>query len=641
LGWFKELYHSWLDVLTLPGRLLMRGWRWFIGMGFRRAMFFVLSAVVMTIVVLTVFVKATSQPQFCVSCHIMQPYFDAWKTSKHNDVQCIKCHIEPGIQGTIKGKFVAVSMLVNYATGLYKRSKPWAEISDVSCLQGGCHETRLLQGVEDFKGVRFDHRPHLTEIRRGSKLRCTSCHANIVQGSHISVSESTCFLCHLMPDTTGQMTELAECKKCHTPPQGEAAIATFDHADVLAKNVDCRSCHATDFSGDGYVPPVRCNNCHAELQHIERYNETVFIHQMHVSDHKVECEECHLPIRHGVEARKLTTGELRCGQCHGGGEDAMDKVWAGELPGIPATPPLMQRIGMTCNSCHIEPIHLENGTYATPDCKRCHDPGYERLWKNWKEPIEKALVRMESALDSLDAATRDTLSHAIKIYRAGNPVHNPDLLAPLGRRILGEQTNARAAECMVCHPSPADLNPIWNGLRVNHSKHADQGLGCRKCHDPDGEPHGKLLLTRSECSACHHGPFGTQKGECKSCHQTQANTFSGRVKGYVKESPAAMFDAEVGCTDCHEVKGNHVSRNVGPACVKCHDDGYAATLLQWQQFGDSLLTACDDQMSKQLPGSDEFKKFSDLANALRSDRSRAVHNPELFEEWKSKLNAVQ
>ncbi|MBU0691840.1 NapC/NirT family cytochrome c, partial [bacterium] len=166
MNWFKELYYAWLDVLVFPFRIVKRAWLWFTGMGARRAAFFVLSAVVMTIVVLTAFVKITSQPQFCVSCHIMVPYFEAWEASHHNNVECITCHIEPGLMGTIQGKFVAASMLVNYATGLYKRSKPWAEISDASCLQSGCHDTRLLQGVEDFKGVRFDHTPHLTQPRR-------------------------------------------------------------------------------------------------------------------------------------------------------------------------------------------------------------------------------------------------------------------------------------------------------------------------------------------------------------------------------------------------------------------------------------------------------------------------------------------
>jgi nitrate/TMAO reductase-like tetraheme cytochrome c subunit len=641
LNWFKELTHAWLDVFTLPGRITKRAWSWFTGLGARRAAFFVLSAVVTTTVLLTTFVKITSQPQFCVSCHIMEPYFDAWEVSAHSDVQCIKCHIEPGIVGTLHGKFVAVSMLVNYATGLYKRSKPWAEIPDASCLQSGCHDTRLLQGTVDFKGVKFDHAPHLTQTRRDRQLRCTSCHANIVQGSHISVTESTCFLCHLKPDSTGQLTDLANCLHCHTPPTGEAAIATFDHEEILTRGVECANCHFTDISGDGYVPPIRCNNCHAQLQHIERYDDRDFVHQMHVTDHKVECEECHIPIRHGRDARQDAAKELRCKECHGGGINAMQKVWDGTLPGVETTPSVMASVGMVCNSCHIEPIHRPDGTFATPDCERCHEQGYDRLWTFWKEPIEKSLKKMERALTKMPAATQDTLREAISIYRAGNPVHNPDLLMALGQRILGEPTNVQGAECMTCHPSPSELAPSWNKRQISHSKHLDHGLTCRKCHDPDGEPHGRLVLTQSQCSSCHHGEFGSKVGDCQYCHTTQFNTFAGNVPGFDEELPNIMFEAELACTDCHGHENNHVSRDVGPMCVECHDDDYGEMLVQWQQFGDSLLTASESRMRELRYGTDLYNEYDRLTKALRNDRSRTAHNPELFQAWMEKINAVQ
>jgi len=32
--------------------------------------------------------ELTSRPNFCSSCHFMQPYVDDWKTSSHSDVTC-------------------------------------------------------------------------------------------------------------------------------------------------------------------------------------------------------------------------------------------------------------------------------------------------------------------------------------------------------------------------------------------------------------------------------------------------------------------------------------------------------------------------------------------------------------------------
>jgi hypothetical protein len=108
------------------------------------------------------------------------------------------------LEKTLYGKFQASSQAVKYLTKTYG-SKPHAEVRDVSCMRSGCHEKRLLEGkvnwtVKSVTGqdvtIRFDHRPHLTEERRGQHLRCVSCHSQIVQGQHLVVTLDTCFLCH-------------------------------------------------------------------------------------------------------------------------------------------------------------------------------------------------------------------------------------------------------------------------------------------------------------------------------------------------------------------------------------------------------------------------------------------------------------
>jgi nitrate/TMAO reductase-like tetraheme cytochrome c subunit len=36
-------------------------------------------------------IKITGQPKFCVTCHYMQPFYDAWETSTHKDIPCSEC----------------------------------------------------------------------------------------------------------------------------------------------------------------------------------------------------------------------------------------------------------------------------------------------------------------------------------------------------------------------------------------------------------------------------------------------------------------------------------------------------------------------------------------------------------------------
>ena len=139
-------------------------------------------------------IEHTAQPEFCRTCHNMEPYFQSWKNSAHSNVPCIECHYEPGSIETLEGKFKALSQLAKYVTRT-QGTKPWAEIGDASCMRSGCHYTRLLEGPIQFGRVQFNHRHHILESRRGRRLRCTTCHAQVMQGSHMSVSKGVCFTC--------------------------------------------------------------------------------------------------------------------------------------------------------------------------------------------------------------------------------------------------------------------------------------------------------------------------------------------------------------------------------------------------------------------------------------------------------------
>jgi len=261
----ETLWKSFWQVFTLPFRAVGFLFRRLIQIPLKNLLlmsFFFFALIAITLIIL---VKVTSQPAFCVTCHYMKPYFASWEESSHHDVHCTECHFPPGVTSAVRGKFTAISMLVNYATGVYRKSKPWAEISDQSCLREGCHETRLLQGSVPFKeGIIFDHIHHLTQDRRGKTLRCTSCHSQIVQGTHMTVTEETCFLCHFKDQPTG--SKMSMCTRCHNAPLAtDSAAVVFDHTEMVQKKVDCRLCHGSMALGNGNVPKERCSYCHAEV----------------------------------------------------------------------------------------------------------------------------------------------------------------------------------------------------------------------------------------------------------------------------------------------------------------------------------------------------------------------------------------
>ena len=164
----------------------------------------------------------TSRSQFCNSCHIMEPYYVSWQESSHNDVTCTKCHFPPGVGEKVRGKMLGLVQLAKYVTATAGPS-PSAEIPDASCLRSGCHETRLLSGRVDFQGIPFDHGPHLGNLRRGKQLRCTSCHSQIVQGAHMTVTAS-----HLLPvPFQGRALQRGSGHLHSLPPDSRARSSTW------------------------------------------------------------------------------------------------------------------------------------------------------------------------------------------------------------------------------------------------------------------------------------------------------------------------------------------------------------------------------------------------------------------------------
>src|SRR3972149_5802477 len=153
----RVLKSHWKDVLTISGL--------FVGI----------------ILLLNVGFWAVSRDaRSCNVCHIMEPYYDQWKTSTHANVTCIKCH--PNRPATI------ALAAIKYVSGTYN-PRPHAVVEDKACLSQGCHAERLINPVVKFKGsIPFNHDEHLGHLKRGKRLRCASCHSHIVQGEHMAVT---------------------------------------------------------------------------------------------------------------------------------------------------------------------------------------------------------------------------------------------------------------------------------------------------------------------------------------------------------------------------------------------------------------------------------------------------------------------
>ena len=269
---------------------------------------------------------------------------------------------------------------------------------------------RLLSGRVTFKNnIIFDHADHLVEKRRGMKLRCTSCHSQIVQGPHMVVTEGTCFTCHFIGrDEEEGMA--GSCLSCHGPPTKEVEHQgiKFDHSSYVTEETDCLSCHTNVTQGTGEVPPERCYSCHVVRS--EQFDNPDFLHKMHVTDHKVECFECHLEIRHGASEEGLNPLlTLRCLDCHTNQHSVAEQMYSGVgVEGLPNTPSMMFLAKVNCNGCHKERVelvagqaHFETAEASAKECVACHGEGYDEMMAMWQEMTKETLASVKTMADDV------------------------------------------------------------------------------------------------------------------------------------------------------------------------------------------------------------------------------------------------
>jgi len=617
--------------------------------------------------------EVTSKPKFCSTCHYMKPYVEAWEVSNHADVTCTDCHFPPGFKHKIKGKFTALSMLVNYMTGVYKKSKPWAEISDESCLRSGCHVERLLDDQVIFKkGILFNHKPHLTQLRREKKLRCTSCHSQIVQGEHITVTESTCFLCHFKNQP--METRIDDCNWCHNAPVKNGNMeASYDHTFVLEKEMKCEKCHGGMQIGDGAVPLERCSACHAEIGHLEKYSDAAFIHKNHVTDHKVECQNCHLVIQHKSQ-KDLAQGVKDCNSCHDNSHSSQTLLFSGSGGmNVPNHPNPMFKSGLNCQGCHL--FHQIDNGYETlgqtsianaESCEICHGSGYSRILSQWElvmtekvrligESIEK--VRNTLLSSTLPFTTSEQVSdlmsatdYNFNLVQNGNFIHNiaysDELLAAAYTNLttvtelidaqlelpeIDVSSQVLPSECKNCHYGLEDTIVDAFGIQFRHDIHIESNqIECSKCHS-NLSKHGETIITKDQCLNCHH----TQdKRGCDFCHEIQGQIYSGEIPGIEFGIPDFMYEVGVECSECHMPDG-YFERPDESICSNCHDIEYEEIMVDRQIGIKTSITDLETDLNK-LSDKNlselqvlEVNQITNYLKILKQDKSFGVHNLEL------------
>jgi nitrate/TMAO reductase-like tetraheme cytochrome c subunit len=442
----------------------------------------------------------TSQPQFCASCHIMEPYYGSWQADLHGgklDVACVECHYAPGEQTTLNAKLRGLSQVASYVSGRYGATRPRAHVSNDSCLTSKCHgDLKFMDKSIQLGTVRFTHAKHL---QRGTDQ----------EGRYETrLNELQDRLKKSLGDA--RFAELEGVAKQAGPADERydrlVAIAGQDIADVGRELLIEFSQLRHRVVRVAQLGDLQCTNCHS--YHSPTLGTPAAAPEHHFEVQTTTCFTCHF------NNEAFNTGTNQCLMCHSPpqGEIVIHKEVTAETgqrlqaPELAAKPVKMNHAEILaqkvdCIACHAD-VARDDSTVSRRDCERCHDQA--RFFADWKEPFtlelvatyHKAHVKQQRA-KCLDCHTE--IKHRL--------VHGPG--DSQGKEFL----TTVLSDCTHCHVNPhADQVKLLLG---------EGGVGVKK-----SEPN-PMFGARTNCFGCHTESAagiagervmkGTQK-TCIACH---------------------------------------------------------------------------------------------------------------------------
>ncbi len=336
----------------------------------------------------------TSTPEFCKSCHIMQPEYATWQASSHSQISCVECHVDSGLVNEMKHKVVATKELYMYVTKTYELPIRMTEdIPDNRCLK--CHSTKRPVSPS-YQGLYIPHDKH-----NKAGVGCIKCHSGVAHGKiteqgltmggnfnswtkaagyKVMTAKNTSPRMDLCMDCHGRRGVSVSCETCHggdnmKPETHREVSFKTKHGQLAKKNIQyCNTCHA-------YIkaPGVTSVDMPQQEDAVAKYLDSLdagaeansYANYAKTNEYCVACHkkrpfthDDNWPIKHGQVAQKNSES---CLICHSPRSD---------VKGTTQT--------AACASCHpsihngipwrkSHPIEIpQRYTTLEPRCFQCH-----------------------------------------------------------------------------------------------------------------------------------------------------------------------------------------------------------------------------------------------------------------------------
>lgn len=437
----------------------------------------------------------TSRPQFCGSCHVMNPYYESWSNDIHSSngtAWCVDCHYAPGEQHTLMAKFRGISQVASYFSGRYGTARPRAHVRNDSCLTSGCHGGMSFMDREiRFGNVLFSHALHLdpnSERLRQHQEELEAVRSALANELPADQIEELTGLVSRISRAIVRTKEIED----WIAARGLSALRSriLEYADLVhmevrieqLRGLTCISCHEFDDSLENHFAVARttCYTCH-------------FINQP-FNGGTGRCLKCHEPPQGEVAvhfpAGQATDGRLR----------NEEMVVTMDHTRIVAN-------NVDCVSCHADLIE-GTGEVTRQECTACHDQ--EHYYRDFNN-LTTEVVRHYHRAHTPGQHARCTDCHSViqhRLVRLEDPSDAAALLRPVRN------------DCQHCHPD-------------HHREQVQLLIGQGGYVEGAPPVPGPMSIARANCRACHILPTTDEKGDfllkaspesCRGCHGEEYRT---------------------------------------------------------------------------------------------------------------------
>ena len=295
-----------------------------------------------------------------------------------------------------------------------------------------------------------------------------------------------------------------ECVDCHSKAQESETISS----DLMPTMDKCADCHDTE-------DEKNCNTCHYKDVYeplISKESPVLFNHKFHISEEKLECNDCHSGIAtvdYGFQSPSTFPEMKTCSKCHSSEKTAT----------------------LACNACHTSTFDLLPQTHKVADFKTDH----KFLAESSDADCATCHSNQDFCVDCHASTTNIDENNSAKNFYTPYSPHN-------------SLTGLKNQKLNFRH----DLNYVYNHGIDAMSKSSE----CQTCHQ-----------TETFCVDCHHADKEDflLEGSMPKNHLAPNFTTLGVGSGGGEHAKLAARDIE-SCASCHDTDMED------PVCITCHVD---------------------------------------------------------------------